>query len=146
MNKQQLQEYARHGAQARLAALDQERDQIFKMFPELRDGAGRDGGEPKARKDHMSPEARKRQAERMRAYWAERRAKTAAKGAKKSSGKKAASAAKRQGRMSAEARQRQAERMRAYWATKKGENAASAEGAQAGAGNTGKARRKRRNT
>jgi hypothetical protein len=135
MPNTQLQELARMGAQARLAALNQERDDILKIFPDLRDGARQNGAEAKAGRDRMSPEARRRQAERMRAYWAERRAqKAAAEGgpAKSSARKSSAPTAKQKGGMSAEARKAQAERMTAYWAAKRAEKqAASGEGAQA---------------
>jgi hypothetical protein len=135
MANTQLHDLARMGAQSRLAALDQERDEILTMFPDLRDGARQNGAQAKAGKDRMSPEARKRQAERMRAYWAERRAKkagadgtTTKSSAKKSSGK----ATTRKGGMSAEARKAQAERMKAYWAAKRAEKqGAGGEGAQA---------------
>jgi hypothetical protein len=144
MANTQLHDLARMGAQSRLAALDQERDEILKMFPELRNGqpaAGTSGAAPKARKNRLSPEARRAVSVRMRAYWAERRAKNAAGadgGTKKSSAKKSAPAAKPKGGMSAEARKAQGERMKAYWAAKRAEKqAASAEGAQAeGAGAT----------
>jgi hypothetical protein len=141
MANTQLHDLARMGAQSRLAALDQERDEILKIFPDLRDGqaAARTNGSPKSRKDHLSPEARKHQAERMRAYWAERKAQKAgtdggsAKAeAKKSSGKAPKSAKPKGGGMSAEARKAQAERMTAYWAAKRAEKqVASGEGAEA---------------
>jgi hypothetical protein len=129
------------GAQSRLAALDQERDEILKLFPDLRGGqpAARSNGSRKSRKDHLSPEARQRQAERMRAYWAERKAQKAggdggaAKAeAKKSSAKVAKSAKPKGGGMSAEARKAQAERMKAFWAAKQ---AAADNGGQAEATN-----------
>jgi hypothetical protein len=103
MANTQLHDLARMGAQSRLAALDQERDEILKIFPDLRNGkpaARKAEAAPKAGRDHLSPEARQRQAERMRAYWAERKAQKAgtdggsAKAeAKKSSGKNSAKSA-----------------------------------------------------
>jgi hypothetical protein len=80
-----LHELARLGAQARLEALDREREQILDLFPDLRAGtSGRSAGTvsaPRASRGHsgrMSPEARKAQSERMSAYWAARRAAKAA--------------------------------------------------------------------
>jgi hypothetical protein len=61
MNNVQLQDLARVGAQARLATLEVERDQLLKMFPDL--GALSRPAAPK-----------KAQGERMRAYRAAKRA------------------------------------------------------------------------
>jgi hypothetical protein len=145
MNTQQLHDLARMGAQSRLAALDQERDAILKIFPDLRNGkpaARKAEAAPKAGRDHLSPEARQRQAERMRAYWAERKAQKAGADdgsvkaeSRKSSGK-AAKSAKPKGGMSAEARKAQAERMKAFWAAKRAEKQTAADnGGQAEATN-----------
>jgi len=83
MNKPQLHDLARAGAQARLAAIEQERSALLALFPEL--GGGRRGRAGKAaaaespagarprRKGKMSAEARRAVSERMRAYWAARR-------------------------------------------------------------------------
>jgi hypothetical protein len=143
----QLYDLARMGAQSRLAALTRERDEILKMFPELRDGqpTARNNGSPKKRKDHVSPEARKRQAERMRAYWAERRARKAENdgavkpASTKSSAKNSSGGARKGGGMSAEARKAQGERMKAYWAAKRAEKqaASGAKAVAAGATNAG---------
>lgn len=82
MAKSQLHELARVGAQAKLAEIDQERASLLALFPELR-GEGRkaktepaNGTAPAKRKRRggMSAEARKAQGERMKAYWAKRRA------------------------------------------------------------------------
>jgi hypothetical protein len=85
MAKSQLHELARAGAQARLAELDQERESLLGMFPDLRGGgrkakaASVNGTAPKRkRRSGMSAEARKAQGERMKAYWAKRRAEKAA--------------------------------------------------------------------
>jgi hypothetical protein len=84
MDKTQLHDLARVGAQARLAALETEREELLTLFPDLRAvqrKAGKNGATPPARKrGGMSPEARKAQAERMRAYWAARRAAKAQEG------------------------------------------------------------------
>jgi hypothetical protein len=130
-----LHDLARMGAEARLDALDHEREAILTIFPDLRDGAPQQGA-PKGRKSGMSAESRKAQAERMRAYWAERRA-TGATGAARASAKSTTKtssqkAAKRHGGgMSPEARKRQAERMKGYWAAKRAaKDEASGNGAQ----------------
>jgi hypothetical protein len=129
-----LHDLARMGAEARLDALDHEREAILTIFPDLRDGAPQQGA-PRARKGGMSAEARKAQAERMRAYWAERRATKAAgaarasdKGTTKTSSQKAAK--RHGGGMSPEARKRQAERMKAYWAAKRAAKGPSGNEAQ----------------
>jgi hypothetical protein len=65
MNNVQLQDLARVGAQARLATLEVERDQLLKMFPDLgalsRPAAPKNTSpQPAARKRRgMSPAARK---------------------------------------------------------------------------------------
>ena len=76
MNNVQLHDLARVGAQARLAALDTEREQLLKMFPDLRAQAHPTNGSapPAARtRNGMSAAGRKAHGERMRAYWANRR-------------------------------------------------------------------------
>jgi hypothetical protein len=80
MNNVQMHDLARVGAQTRLAALDTEREELLKLFPDLRvrqqPPAGKTGSaQPAARNRRgMSPAARKAHGERMRAYWANRRA------------------------------------------------------------------------
>jgi hypothetical protein len=106
-----LHELARLGAQARLAAVDREREEILDLFPDLRAGtSGRSAGKVAARRapqghsGRMSPEARKAQSERMSAYWAARRAaKAAAAGAASEGGGQAARSTPR-GRKSGSAR------------------------------------------
>ena len=75
MAKMQLHDLARLGARARLDAIDAERTEILRMFPELRQGRqpARAGSPARRRRGTMSPEARQAQSERMRAYWAARR-------------------------------------------------------------------------
>ena len=85
MTKPQLHELARFGAEARLKALQEEQAALLAMFPELgwrRRGRRLSNGGPKAaaparRRKGMSDEARKAVGERMRAYWAARRAEKA---------------------------------------------------------------------
>jgi hypothetical protein len=104
----QLNEFARVGAEARLKAILEERDAIMRAFLDLGrasapGSASVDGAAPRGRKRRgMSPAQRKAVGERMRAYWAKRRAE------KGQSAKKSAAKAKRKGGMSAEARQRRA--------------------------------------
>lgn len=82
-----LKELAKVGAQARLNELATERDALVKMFPELKAGAKRGRkaanngspapAKPARKRKGMSAEARKAQGDRMRAYWAARRAEKA---------------------------------------------------------------------
>ncbi len=81
LNPQQLRQFARLGAEARLAQLDVEIAAIKSMYPDLAQSraiapAAAPAGRPARRRKRyrMSPEARKAAAERMRKYWAERRA------------------------------------------------------------------------
>ena len=130
MNNVQLQDLARVGAQTRLAALDTERAALLKMFPDLRASqqptTGTNGSAPPAtrRRAGMSPSARKAHGERMRAYWANRRAekdRTAASQRETAADASPANEARRRKGMSPEARKAQGERMRAYWAAKRAE-------------------------
>jgi hypothetical protein len=83
LTPQQVRQFARLGAAARLAQLDAEIAAIKAVYPELAKGgapaepaAQKVAATPKRRRRYrMSPEARKAAAERMRKYWAERRAK-----------------------------------------------------------------------
>ena len=125
MTTSQMHQFARMGAEARLTAIQEEQQAILTVFPDLRDGAAparRTSPASRGRRRRMSPATRKAAAERMRAYWAKRRA-------KKASVEKSAAKRKRKGGMSAEARRRQGERMRAYWAAKR---AAKVDGAGEG--------------
>jgi len=79
-----VQQLARLGAIARLKELEEEAAAIRRMFPNLNVPAGkRSANAPSAapktakrkkRARQMSPEARKAASERMRAYWAKKRA------------------------------------------------------------------------
>jgi hypothetical protein len=115
MTTAQMHQFARMGAEARLTAIQEEQQAILRVFPDLRDGAAlarRTSPASRGRRRRMSAATRKAAAERMRAYWAKRRA-------KKASVEKSAAKRKRKGGMSVEARRRQGERMRAYWAAKR---------------------------
>ena len=138
-----LQRYALLGAQARLQQLAEEAANIYRTFPQLR---GRNGsatattsGEPEApvarrRRGRMSAAQRKAVGERMKKYWAERRAaangtatsESSASPATKRVGKgrrtsqRAKSSANRGVRMmSAAARKRISDAQKARWAKKK---------------------------
>ena len=78
-----LKAYARRGAEARVAEITAELNDIYKAFPDLRRGAaspsaatvGAGGGRRKRKP--MSAAQRKAVGHRMKAYWAARRAKKA---------------------------------------------------------------------
>jgi hypothetical protein len=130
MNRQQMHEYARFGAQSRLAAIDAEREELLASFPELRGGSRQDSGAavPPQKRGGMSPAERKAVGTRMRAYWAKRRAEKA--GEQPSRADRAtrpSAAAKRTSKrtgMSAENRKAAGQRMRAYWAARRAEKQA----------------------
>jgi hypothetical protein len=116
MTSSQLQEFARFGAQARLQAIEEERNAIMRAFPDLGRSSGTSNGasSPSTRgRKGMSPSQRKAVGERMKAYWAKRR------GEKGQTVAKTARKTKRKGGMSAETRKAQGERMKAYWAAKR---------------------------
>jgi hypothetical protein len=78
-----MRDYARAGAEQRLAVLDQERNDILALFPDLgRKRPGRkptpDGAAPTEaagrKRRRMSAAGRKAVGERMKKYWAARRA------------------------------------------------------------------------
>jgi hypothetical protein len=78
-----LKAYARRGAESRIAELHAELNDIYKAFPDLRRGAIRPsvvtdgaGGQRRKRKP-MSAAQRKAVGQRMKAYWAARKAKKA---------------------------------------------------------------------
>ena len=86
LSSDQLRQFIRLGAQARLAQLDVESAAIRAAYPDLaparRRGRPRQAqagaapalaSKPRKRRYRMSFEARKAAAERMRKYWAERR-------------------------------------------------------------------------
>ena len=77
-----LREFALVGARAKLTALEAEIAALVRTFPELRRGrsAGKAtapaaAGSKRGRKKPMSSAERRAVSERMRKYWAERRAK-----------------------------------------------------------------------
>ena len=74
-----LKAYARRGAEARIAELTAELNEIYKAFPELRRGSARSaastaraGGRRRRRKP-MSAAQKAAVSKRMKAYWAARR-------------------------------------------------------------------------
>ena len=89
LDRGELVRLARLGAEARLEALERERQQILRNFPGLRAGATAstpERNEPAARargRQPMSAAARKAVSERMTRYWAERRKAKATGAAKK---------------------------------------------------------------
>jgi hypothetical protein len=132
MTNSQLQEYARFGAEARLHAIEEERDAIMRAFPDLGRSSGRTNGASPltARGQGMSPSQRKAVGERMKAYWAKRRAEKVrrvdsnALSASEASPAAAKQPSRRKSGMSAEARRAQGERMRAYWAARRAQKQA----------------------
>ena len=81
LNKEQLRRLARLGAVARLEQLRQEESAIRAEFPELFGGrrgngraAGKESGKRTRRGRPMNAARRKEVSERMRKYWAERKA------------------------------------------------------------------------
>lgn len=77
-------EWARLGAQARLGAIERERAEILKAFPELRNGAilSTNGMVVAAPKRQFSAAARRRMSAGMRKFWARRKAEARAKSGK----------------------------------------------------------------
>jgi hypothetical protein len=83
-----LKEYARRGAETRIAELQQELKAIFRAFPDLAKGQSRGtrggsklikveetfGAPVRRRRRKMTAAQRKAVGERMRAYWAARKA------------------------------------------------------------------------
>jgi hypothetical protein len=147
VTNEQMNEFARAGAQARLQAISEERAAIIRMFPDRRTRtapSSLDGPAPASRarkRRRMSAAERKAVGRRMKAYWAKR-------GREKAGAKKAAPKPNRKGGMSAEARKRQGERMRAYWAARRlqkqagAESAAPTEAIAAGTSSPAKTRRR----
>ena len=148
MTSSQLQEFARFGAQARLQAIEAERNAILEAFPNLRKLAGSTNAAPPRMtrgREVMSPSQRKAVGERMRAYWAKRRSdkagtttsgtQTAADGTtgspKQPSTRKS---------MSPATRTAHGDRMRAYWAARRAAKGGQIDGArpETGAGSPGK--------
>ena len=131
MTSQQLHEFARLGAEARLRAIAEEREAILMTFPQLSDGAAPASGAPspaaprvRGPRRSMSATELKSVGERMRAYWAKRRAEKGGESAPgNASGSKAATQPVKHKAMSP-GRQAQAAKMRAYWAARRAENQA----------------------
>jgi hypothetical protein len=133
MTNVQLHEFARIGAEARLKAIADERQAILTVFPDLGNGTASTRRVASAaprqarRRVGMSPTQRRAVGERMKAYWAKRRAEKA--GAGVAADAPTPSGGTRRRGMSAEARKAQAERMKAFWAAKRAEKQAGADGA-----------------
>jgi hypothetical protein len=130
MTTAQLHEFARLGAEARLHAIAEEREAILRTFPQLRDGAaaGRRAPSPapsplREPRRGMSAAERKAVGERMRAYWANRRAEKAGESAPGSASAATATQPVKHKAMSP-GRQAQAAKMRAYWAARRAEKQA----------------------
>jgi len=72
-----LKAYARRGAEARLAELTAELNDIYKAFPDLRSGGPREsqvpGGSRRQQRRGMTAAQKKAVSLRMKRYWAERR-------------------------------------------------------------------------
>lgn len=83
MAKFDLREYARRGAETRVAELHAELAQIYRMFPDMRRGGSNVGTAPadsqtvaphrRRRRKGMSAAQKKAVSVRMRRYWAARR-------------------------------------------------------------------------
>ena len=74
MDRTELVRLARLGAEARLIALEREREGILRNFPELKNGRKASGqAAPRRRRSYMSAAARKAVSIRMKKYWASRR-------------------------------------------------------------------------
>jgi hypothetical protein len=76
-----LKAYARRGAEARIAELTAELNEIYKAFPDLRRGAARPtvsnagAGRRRRRRKPMSAAQKAEVSKRMKKYWAAKRAK-----------------------------------------------------------------------
>ena len=81
LDRAEMLRLARLGAEARLQAIEKERQQILRSFPGLRAGASAPAAGQSATasasrgRKPMSAAARKAVSARMKKYWAERRAK-----------------------------------------------------------------------
>jgi len=129
MTSQQLHEFARVGAAARLRAIAEERQAILRTFPQLRDGAAPSSSAPSPAAPRvggprrlMSAAERKAVGERMRAYWATRRA---AKAGESTPGSASAATQPVTHKAMSPGRQAQAAKMRAYWVARRAEKQAS---------------------
>jgi hypothetical protein len=76
-----LKAYARRGAEARIAELTAELNDIYRAFPDLRRGTARptastdNAGKRRRRRKAMSAAQKAEVSKRMKKYWAARRAK-----------------------------------------------------------------------
>ena len=74
-----LKAYARRGAEARVAELTAELNEIYKAFPDLRSGGASAprvaGGARRRKRRGMSAAQKAEVSKRMKKYWAQRRAK-----------------------------------------------------------------------
>jgi hypothetical protein len=75
LTREQLLQLARLGAEKRLEALRAEIRAVEALVGRSQAPAGRSAGTRKRRRPRWSPEKRKAAAERMKAYWAKRKAK-----------------------------------------------------------------------
>ena len=78
LSRSELLKLARAGAAARVAELLAEIESIYRQFPDVRGGSGSLAGSPAKRKPGLrgwTPAQRRAAAERMRKYWAARKAK-----------------------------------------------------------------------
>jgi hypothetical protein len=133
MDRSELLRLARAGALARLAEIDQELNALLNQFPDLRGTRGAAGAKSaqspaakgrRGRRGAMSAAQRKAVSERMRKYWAERRAQDGGKA--KATTKRGRSRRK----MSAEARKRIGDAQRKRWAEQRArQNKAGEQGA-----------------
>jgi hypothetical protein len=135
-----LQRYALLGAQARLQQIAEETANIYLAFPQLRRGRQDQNGAAattapgesespavKRRRGRMSAAQRKAVGERMKKYWAARRAQkgAAADGAKTAQGRKAVGGSRKNAgshrprKMSAAARKRISDAQKKRWAAQR---------------------------
>jgi hypothetical protein len=130
MDRSNLLRLARAGALARLAEIDQERQTIFREFPDLRKTSGAAGAENaqspatkgrRGRRGGMSAAQRKAVGERMRKYWAARRAEDGGEAKATTKG------GRRRRKMSAEARKRIGDAQRKRWAEQRAKQAKAGE-------------------
>jgi hypothetical protein len=151
MTTVQLQELARVGAESRLRAIEQERQVLLRVFPDLGNGATPakrasfttpSPSTPAARKRNgMSPAQRRAVGERMKAYWAKRRGEKA--GTEDAETQSASDTTQTPAKPTSKpktmspGRKAQAEKMRAYWAARRAEKQAG-EAAPAASGKAGR--------
>jgi hypothetical protein len=75
VSRERHEAWTRLGAGARLQELRAEVGEILRIYPELRQEAGPQGGRPGSRRGrHISAKARAAMSEGMRKYWARRKA------------------------------------------------------------------------